>query len=514
MKSFALKRRSFLGAVGGAFGLRILLDNMVASAAGATSPPRFLMTHWPIGTVRCLFKPTGSGSGYTPSPIVQPFIDAGLRDDMTVLYGLSQESFDAKIGGGHEAGTVMLVTGQKSPGIRANGGEPDDTVAGGPSFDQIFWKNVPELHAGGDSLSVLCDARVTANETSTACLSYAYAQRSVATADGGTVTESVPLLPELSPSKLYARLFTGFMPGGPSDANQEAALRALKHRRSVLDFALRELDKLKTLAPSSEQWKIEAHAASIRAAELQMTQPDPPGPSSNCLLPAQPAASLAAKVGSSFGIDSAAGAESDAAGLEQMGRAHMGLIIAAFQCDLTRVATFQWAPGTNHVAFKGMFPGRPDESLYHYPLALRIADSSLALGDSLPDTQDGDILRCLANIETWYNQQHASLLAQLKSTQDFYGNSLLDHTVVPFLTEVSNCTRFPRSLLPGFVFGGKALGMQHGRFLDFESSPRHQNDLWLTIAQAYLGSDALNQLIGETFDKFGVQPIAGLWQSP
>ncbi len=49
MRSYRFARRSFLASIGGAFGLRIMLDDFEAMAQGATSPPRFLMTHWPVG---------------------------------------------------------------------------------------------------------------------------------------------------------------------------------------------------------------------------------------------------------------------------------------------------------------------------------------------------------------------------------------------------------------------------------------------------------------------------------
>ena len=105
-------------------------------------------------------------------------------------------------------------------------------------------------------------------------------------------------------------------------------------------------------------------------------------------------------------------------------------------------------------------------------------------------------------------------MVALKNAKDSFFNSLLDHMVVPYVTEVSQNAHDPRSHLPAFIFGGKALGMQHGQFLDFENNARHHNDLWLTIAQAYLGADPLSQLSAEKFDKKGVKPIEGLWTKP
>ena len=59
MISYRFKRRAFLTAVGGGVGLKIMLRNMEAAAQTATSPPRLLVTHWPVGIVpgrRCALE--------------------------------------------------------------------------------------------------------------------------------------------------------------------------------------------------------------------------------------------------------------------------------------------------------------------------------------------------------------------------------------------------------------------------------------------------------------------------
>ena len=148
MTSYRIARRSFLQSVGaGAVGMKILLRNLEASAQGMATPPRFLMTHWPVGTIKYMFLPSATGAltAATLSPILQPL--APLVNDMIVLYGL-QCNFGA-YGGGHEAGTPMSTTGARTPGTRSNGGETDDAVSGGPSWDQIFLKTVPALQKAG-----------------------------------------------------------------------------------------------------------------------------------------------------------------------------------------------------------------------------------------------------------------------------------------------------------------------------------------------------------------------------
>ena len=161
MSSYRIARRAFMRSIGaGAVGLKILLRNMEASAQGAAPPPRFLMTHWPVGTQKYWFSPVAVGSNPNPtlptlptiaangtnwdfSRILKPFGDAGLKNDMIVLYGLNSGGV-GRFGGGHEAGTPQTTTGAPTPGTRSNGGETDDAVAGGPSWDQ----NLPQERAG------------------------------------------------------------------------------------------------------------------------------------------------------------------------------------------------------------------------------------------------------------------------------------------------------------------------------------------------------------------------------
>ena len=372
MTPYRFRRRSFLAGLGGAFGLELMLKNLEASAAGTPSPPRLLVTHWPNGTLRTQFVPTGTGTNYVASPLLQPFEDAGLRADTTVLFGL-RHSGSNSYGGGPEGGTVLAMTGADTLGVRDNEGEDDDAIAGGPSWDQIFLKNAPGLARrdatgtilGPGFVNAICDSRVESYETSTQCLSYGYEKRPIAAARpfGGTVDENTPLMPELSPARLYARIFSGFIPG----ADSEAALRALRMRKSVLDSALRELNRISTLAPASERPKIDAHAEAIRKLELDLQrQIDAGGGGAGCVVPPAPPQTLIGKTGPSnrFAANPVA-AEGDDTMHEAVGRAHLGIIRVAFQCDLIRVATFQWAPATGVVALTGLNPADPSVA-YHY----------------------------------------------------------------------------------------------------------------------------------------------------
>ncbi len=519
MRSYRLTRRSFLYATGGGIGLFGLLRNMEAVAQGATSPPRFLMTHFPVGTLRHRFLPSGSGADYVASPIIQPFEDAGLRDAMTVFFGFSDNHLQCPGGGGHEAGTPFTTTGCGAAGTRQNGGEQDDGVAGGPSFDQVFLANVPGLARDGVGyVNAICDARVDSNETSTQCLSYSYTTRSISSAHpGGNITEYTPLLPQLSPAQLYAGLFSNFMPGGDSEANREKALLALQMRKSVLDYSLTELTELNRLAPASERPKIDLHAQAIRKVETQLANQLESGDfglDGACVLPPEPSSELSGKMGNDRYTESVNTDDSETH--QAVAEAHLALILAAFQCDLMRVGTFQFSPGTNHVSFKGMWPSDPNRIAMHHPVSHAGAFLGNASDADPSGLQGADVDRYefLANVQTWYNQRLADFLVKLRDTDDGYGGKLLDTTVIPYVTEVaqSNHRRSPK---PGFLFGGSKLGLQHGTFQNFNTRP--QVDLFLTCAQALMQTDDPRGGLGsERFNQFNPDAAAfdGLWVKP
>lgn len=490
-----------------------LLSNLEAEAEGRGSPPRLLVMYWPCGVVPYLFTPQGEGTTYEASRYLAPFETAGLREQLSVFYGL-RDALTGPGAGGSEGGVVMRMTGVNIPGTRANGGEWDDAVAGGPSFDQIFQRRIAALQTGyGSPVNAICDARVDSHETSSQCLSYSYETREVQSAreEIGLITEHVPLMPEGSPAKLYAQLFSAYMPGGGDSAD---LYQALTLRKSVLDYSLGELARLGKLAPASARPTLDAHADAIRKVEQelseQLAQPLP-----RCALPPPPDALLAAKVGSKFDYGNEKVAVADSDSVAELGRLHLGVIRAAFQCDITRVATFQWSSAVDKVAFQGLFPRDPDGAYLHHPMSHRV---------SIPPTVppgagsfESDVFEFLGNVGTWYNQRTAEALAELKATKDVFGNPLLDHTIVPYVTDTANFSHM-RDPLPALIFGGRALGMRGG-FYSKLSPSRTFNDVWFTLAQAYLGGGVdVKQALAE--EKFMLQQgsqlalLPGLWEAP
>jgi hypothetical protein len=526
MPSYRFVRRSFLAGLGGAFGLEILLRNMEAAAQGAGPPPRFLMMHWPVGTIRDQFIPSGSGAAYTtsktaqgPGYIISPFDTPELRPHTIVLHGFNMDGIRG-LGGGHEDGTGFATTGAHSPGTRANGGEDDDGCAGGPSWDQILLKNVPALSRrnaqgtiiGKGYYNTICDKRVDSYETSTRCLSYSYEQQTINSArPGGTIRENKPLAPVMSPLNAYKDLFGGFIPGAA--ITDREALRLLKLRKSVLDHSLRELDRLKALGPASERDKIDGHAAAVRKLEAQLSEQIAGRGASACVLPAMPEAALTGQDAESLrsDYDQPRVNTSDETTHEAVGKAHAAILRAAFACDLLRVATFQWAPGTNHVSFKGVDPNQPDTIWMHHPLSHQVTDAAFFNGPRPGESTH--VWDAMVNVNRWYFQRVAEIIDDFRlqvDPQDPKGGSLLEHTVIPMITEVAEASH-TREGHGAIVFGGRKLGMLGGQY---RSVSGIHNQLWVTVAQAFLGADAPSKLASEVYVKTGARSIPGLWAAP
>jgi hypothetical protein len=113
----------------------------------------------------------------------------------------------------------------------------------------------------------------------------------------------------------------------------------------------------------------------------------------------------------------------------------------------------------------------------------------------------------------WYFQKTAAIINTFRTQVDPLdpaGGSLLDRTVMPMVTEVGDAshTRQGHSAL---IFGGKALGMQGGQFKQVSGN---HNQVWVTVAQAFLGANAVSALSSEVYAKNGANPISGLWVAP
>jgi hypothetical protein len=148
----------------------------------------------------------------------------------------------------------------------------------------------------------------------------------------------------------------------------------------------------------------------------------------------------------------------------------------------------------------------------HHPESHKVQQAGFWNGSPPTDATQLGIFDFCASVSTWYNQKTADIITSFKNATDSFGGNLLDNTVIPYITEVSEANH-SRSPKPALIFGGRKLGMQGGQFLQFTSARPH-NDLWMTIAQAYFGMVPNFATIAPTFVTNGVSAIPGLWVKP
>lgn len=173
------------------------------------------------------------------------------------------------------------------------------------------------------------------------------------------------------------------------------------------------------------------------------------------------------------------------------------MLKAAFVCDLIRVGTYQWASANSHVGF-ALYPGSTTPYMHH-PESHKINSQETYAASTL--TALNPVCQFLVAVHSWYFARHAENLTIWKNTVDGCGNSLLDFTVVPFLTEVA-AVGHERTNMLGMIIGGKKLGFVHNQYV---TTKMPINQVWGTIAQAFG--------VPPTIAPFGT-PVAGLWNAP
>ena len=128
-----LTRRTVLKGAGGIAlalpWLEAMIDGRSARAA-APAPKRFLAVYTPGGTVLDKWRPTGTETAFTLSPILAPF--EPVKQNLIVLDGLNlmcgdQSKFNVEQ---YQGGMVGWLTGMVQPG--------SGNYVKGPSIDQVL----------------------------------------------------------------------------------------------------------------------------------------------------------------------------------------------------------------------------------------------------------------------------------------------------------------------------------------------------------------------------------------
>lgn len=444
MPARPLSRRAFLGGAGAAVALPFL-DAMRPGLAwgqgrprGETPPKRFLAWYVPNGIHMAAWTPVGEGREWALSPILEPL--APVREHVLVLSGLANLPSRPDGPGDHAAGTAGFLTARhvhKTEGadIR-NGVSVDQVLAEQIGGDTRFPSLVLGLEGGGNVGG--CDSGY----------SCAYS-RNISWAGPRT-----PVAKEINPRAVFDRLFQGVDPA----ATRAQIEKRRRYRRSILDFVLDDARRLHGKLGRSDQAKLDEYLTGIRALERQLEAVED-GP--RCEPGARPddGGNLAARV-----------------------RQMNDLMALAFQCDLTRVATFMLGNGGSN---------RP------YPF-LGVNDGHHQISHHQGNPRN---LEQLQAIDTWEVEQLAYLLQRLRSIDEGDG-TLLDHCLVFFSSEIEDGDAHRHTNLPVLLAGKAGGAVTPARHVVYRDRPPIAN-LFVSIIRA-LGGRA------ETFGDDGTGPLDGL----
>ena len=509
MISYKMARRSFLRGCGGSAALLLpLLRSIEARAQGIAAPLRFLVIHHPLGAAPGLstWRPSATATTTTFNLPAESAPFAPLQSKMVMIDGLNLVAASKMAGnsGGpntHEGGMVALMTGVPTLGQIGQ----QDHCAGGPSMDQLLLARSPVLGGAAaavanrtpfGSLQLAADIRSDRDEIAPRVLSYL-----PPTTNSDINMARQPLYAETQPMTAFNRIFGGALPMGAN------AAVLLANRLSILDFMRSDLARMQTLVPASEKPKLDTHAAAIQQLEASIRATlGPASMGSTCVKPPSPPSFTQSGTGPTASTGLApAGGVSKLSGVDYflpndptnhphqlLGQAHLSLIRAAFACDLVRVATFMWSSGTNWVVFPGTFNGATIknnlQSTPHHPPSH---------SDPTGDTATRDWLN---QINLFYSQQTAMALQAFDGMTDIDGNTLLDNTIVVYVTEVARAWDHNQMGMPLIVFGGKNTKLKGGTFVKVTGGSlamqtgvssaggtgnRPYNDFWLALAPVF-----------------------------
>lgn len=259
----------------------------------------------------------------------------------------------------------------------------------------------------------------------------------------------------------------GFYRPGQADSVQTREEAIASKRGSVLDAVAREYEALAPRLDAEGKRKLDDHRDLVRQLEA------------------------------SLGVASPTGCQATGAGSGDKLTQFMRLITLAFACDLTRVATFVApVPQPPEIGYPG------DTTMHVY------AHESIAGATSCGAMFNPVAARAMTDLGVWYAQHFATLLQELDAVPEGDG-TLLDHTVVVWVTELSTPTHLHHDNFT-LLAGGCNNFFATGRYVRY---PREHTSPIAGFAKVGPGHNrlyvSLLQAMGQLDTTFGMTSAKG-----
>jgi hypothetical protein len=457
---YKLNRRAVLRGAGTVAIALPWLEIMGTDKAYAAAAPakRLLTVYTPGGTVADKFWPTGTPDAPVLGQILKPLEPHFSK--VLAIKGLSMTQIWKDLAGEqHQAGICSLLTGVPQPGA---GKYPK-----GPSIDQVIASIIQaDLGAMSYARKSVQLAIRWATGKSHGLL------HPINSANFDDANGNAAIAPKLDPKDVFNTLFGSVEPGMDMTV-------ANARDKSILDHVIDRYTKLGQRLGATDKAKLDEHLTKLRELEQSIGKGNLDGEA--CKPPTLiDTTGYNATTGLNSSDDGGLKDTTTDAKIPEVGKFMMDMMVMAFACELTAVGSFQWSD----TEAKHTFPWLSLPEHHHYY------------------QHDGNFrpVEC-AQINTWYSEMHAYLLAAM-SKVDMGGHTLLDESVVFFGSELSHPPDHTKENMP-FLLAGGGGGLKGGRVLQFGNVPH--NNLLVSI---------LN-LFGDTRTTFGdakycQNPLTGL----
>jgi hypothetical protein len=456
-------RRTFLRGAGGAsFALPLLSDVLRGSTARAAAPAfpkRLFVFFTPNGTIPAEFFGPADQSTFTLGQILAPL--EPHKNDLLVLDNLDNKASIDASGDPHGVGFGCMLSGMKLLTGAAAMGMTSGGWSSGISVDQYVANTIGK---------------------STKLASLELAGKNIAGSVFSRMSFSgpgQPVSPEADPQAAFDRIFASVM-------NDPASLRRRVLQASILDEVSKQLDGLSATLSGADQMKVQAHAAYVRDIETRL-QASAAG--SCTTAPARPTVSGSKPVDFMPYDPNNAGHEvinaADDVDFPGIIKAHLDLVVGAFSCDITRVASLMAAPSRSDVVMTWAGVNMSHHEMSHQ--------------------SDAQGMPGLIKVDNWYAQQLAYLISALKAVPEGAG-TLFDNTLILWCNELGIGNIHSHVRVP-FLLAGSAGGyLKTGRYVKFPVGTFH-NNLLATVSQA-MGVPLQNNSFGDP--NYCTGPLPGL----
>jgi hypothetical protein len=380
--------------------------------AHASNQSKRLLIFSTMGTYPPLWTPKVSGESITGwSDMTKPL--SAIADKVVLVEGMP--SGNPNEGHGSPGG----LTGQDSSGYFTDASGKQIIRS---SVDQYIGK-MTSLGFGRSIATLLLGANTNANG--------GYTQYY-----GGVTGGNLPTIG--SPLSAYNTVFGGATPSGTT------ADALLKRRQSILDTIKGEISGLQSTLGSSEKAKLDAHLSSIRALENKLTS----APTDACSKPATPKADSELQFMNAM--------DTLAANL-----LHQQTILAAFACDITRIACLEYGNDQYLLVNQSGMPVNDEHGGYIHS----------EVTTNFPD---------LVKFEAYLATQFANLVTALATTPDPLDSTkmLLDNTLVLWARDMGDASAHDQKSMRFVLAGGNGGYLKTakgGRYI--KSTERHERIL-------------------------------------